>query len=164
MPVGEANENLRRELKELSLNVDYGEAHMPFEKEIDGVRYKLEENPMAWKWFQFDFSGEQGTITYENSRGVKQIKFGCNSLLQGSFPETHYYDRQVDVPSNRGLACMADLSWTEEKEILLRIYIVDSSLGNCFKIKITMKSRKSFFICNSYYTSCTKKLNYIQPT
>ena len=154
LPVGEANENLRRELKELSLNVDYGEAHMPFEKEIDGVKYELEDNPMSWKWFQFNFRGEQGTLTYENSRGIKQIKFGCNSLLQGTFPETHYYDKRVDMPSNRELACMADLSWTEEKKILLRIYIVDSSLGNCFmtfgfkenEVGVMMNKRAEFFM------------------
>lgn len=154
LPVGEAYEKLQTELAELSLHVDYGEAHKPFEKEIDGVRYKLEENLMGWKWFQFEFSGEQGTLMYETSRGVKQIKFGCNSLFQGTFPETHYYDKQVDVPSNRELACMADLSWTEEKKILLRVYIVDSSLENCFmtfgfkndEVGVIMNKRAEFFM------------------
>ena len=87
---------------------------MPFEKEIDGVRYDLEENPMGWKWFQFNFEGETGKLIYENRRGVKQIKFGCNSLLQGTFPETSFYDKQVETPANRELNSMSDLSWTEE--------------------------------------------------
>ena len=60
----------------------------------------------------------------------------------------------MDVPSNRELACMADLSWTEEKKILLRVYIVDSSLGNCFmtfgfkgnEVGIMMNKRAEFFM------------------
>ena len=37
----------------------------------------------------------------------------------------------MSVPTNRESACTCDLSWTEEQKILLRIYIVDSNLGNC---------------------------------
>ena len=154
MPVGKAYDTLQNELKELKLNVDYGEAHMPFEKEINGVKYALEENPMGWKWFQFDFEGEKGKLTYENKRGVKAIRFGCNSFVEGTFPEMHYYDKQVDTPSNREFDCMADLSWTEEKKVLLRVYVVDSSLGNCFmtfgfkgkEVGVMMNKRAEFFM------------------
>lgn len=151
---GKAYKKLQEELTELSLHVDYGKPHTPFEREINGVKYKLEENPMGWEWFQLDFTGERGTLTYKNSRGVKKIHFGCNALVEGTFPETHYYDKQVDVPSGRELACMADLSWTEEKKILLRVYIVDSSLGNCFmtfgfkgnEVGVMMNKRAEFFM------------------
>lgn len=154
LPVGKGYEKLQKELSELALHVDYGVAHTPFEKQIDGVKYLLEENDMGWKWFQFDFTGETGTLTYENRRGVKKIRFGCNSLLEGTFPETHYYDKQVDTPSNRELDSMSDLSWTEEKKILLRNYIVDSSLGNCFmtfgfkgdEVGVMLNKRAEFFM------------------
>ncbi|MBQ7879459.1 MAG: hypothetical protein IJ317_02295, partial [Clostridia bacterium] len=154
LPVGSAYDTLQKELKDLQLNVDYGEAHTPFEKEIDGVRYELEENPMGWKWFRFDFMGEQGELTYENQRGVKTLAFGCNSLKKGTFPETHYYDKQVDVASNRELDCMTDVSWTEEKKILLRTYIADSNLGSCFmtfgfkgdEVGVMMNKRAEFFM------------------
>ena len=154
LPVGLEYDTLQNELKELKLNVDYGKAHMPFEKEIDGVRYALEENPMGWKWFQFDFEGETGKLTYENTRGVKTIAFGCNSLLEGTFPETHFYDKQVETPSNRELDCMSDLSWTEEKKILLRTYITDVNFGSCFitfgfkgeEVGVMMNQRGEFFL------------------
>ena len=154
LPVGLEYDTLQNELKELKLNVDYGKAHMSFEKEIDGVRYALEENPMGWKWFQFDFEGETGKLTYENTRGVKQINFGCNSLLEGTFPETSFYDKQVETPSNRELDCMSDLSWTEEKKILLRTYITDVNFGSCFitfgfkgeEVGVMMNQRGEFFL------------------
>lgn len=154
MNIGEEYESLQKELKELSLNVDYGNAHSEFEKEINGVRYELENNPMGWKWLRFNFNGETGIFTYENARGEKQIQFGCNSLRCGTFPETQYYDKQVGKPSNRELHCMSDLSWVEERKILLRVYIVDSSLGNCFmtfgfkndEIGIMLNKRAEFFM------------------
>ena len=109
---------------------------------------------MAWKWFQFDFAGEQGKLTYENTRGVKQIKFGCNALLEGTFPETSFYDKQVETPANRELNSMSDLSWTEEKKILLRTYITDVNLGSCFmtfgfkgeEVGVMMNQRGEFFL------------------
>ncbi|MBQ9755990.1 MAG: hypothetical protein IJV99_00150, partial [Clostridia bacterium] len=73
------------------------------------------------------------------------------------FPETDYYSEQVDTPSNRELYSMTDLSWIEDKKILLRIYIVDSSLGNCFmtfsfkkdEVGVYMTKRAEFFM-NDY--------------
>ena len=108
---------------------------------------------MGWKWFRFEFEGETGKLTYENRRGVKQIKFGCNSLLQGRFPETNFYDKQVETPANRELDSMSDLSWTEEKKILLRNYIVDTNFGSCFmtfgfkgdEVGVMMNQRGEFF-------------------
>ena len=154
LPVGRAYNRLQAEVENLALNVDYGVAHMPFEKEIDGEEYVLEENPMGWKRFRFDFTGETGTLTYENARGEKCIHFGCNALLKGTFPETHYYGDQVDVPANRELNCLADCSWTEEKKVLLRVYIIDNSFGNCFmtfgfkgnEVGVMMHKTAEFFL------------------
>ena len=96
----------------------------------------------------------QISLTYENNRGVKKISFGLNSLRQGTFPETHYYDTQVGVPANRELNCLADLSWTEEKKILLRVYITDTNLGSCFmtfgfkndEVGVMLNKRAEFFM------------------
>ena len=145
---------LQEIINNLELNADYGEPHKEFEKEIDGVYYDLEENSLGWKWFKFDFNENDGVITYENNRGVKKISFGLNSLRQGTFPETHYYDMQVGVPANRELNCLADLSWTEEKKILLRVYVTDTNLGSCFmtfgfkddEVGIMLNKRAEFFM------------------
>lgn len=147
-------ERLKSKVENLELNVDYGESHTEFEKEINGAYYDLEENNLGWKWFKFDFNGTDGVLTYENTRGVKKIDFGCNLLKKGNFPETHYYDTQVGVPANRELDCLADLSWTEEKKILLRVYITDTNFGSCFmtfgfkndQVGIMLNKRAEFFM------------------
>ncbi len=125
-------ERLKNTLDNLELNTDFGENHSDFEKEIDGVKYVLRENPMGWKWFRFDFFGDEATLTYENARGEKHIRFGLGKYLQGTFPESHYYDKQVDTPANRELNALFIGNWMEEKKLLIRNYIVDTNFGNCF--------------------------------
>lgn len=144
---------LQNKLSSLQL-ATMGEKHSDFEKEIDGVKYELRTNGMSWKWFRFDFAGDEGTLTFENPSGVKKIQFALGGYKAGTFPETSYYDKQVDVPSNRELDCMASAGWTEAKKLLLRVYITDSSLGNCFmtfgfkgdEVGITVFKRAEFFM------------------
>ncbi len=127
-----AYEKLCERLQNLTLEEVCGEKYSDREAEIDGVKFVLEDNPMQWKWFRFDFEEEKGTLTYENDRGVKQIGFGRNRFEKGAFPETHYADKQIKTPANRGLDCIASAGWIDENILLLRIYVIDTFLGNCF--------------------------------
>ena len=147
-------EKLAKELKNLTLNVDFGTSHSSFEQKIDNVRYTLRPNPMGWKWVQLHFDGAEGTLAYENARGEKTIRFGLGKYVQGTFPETHYYDKQVDVPANRELDAVFIANWLEESKLLVRNYIIDTNFGNCFmtfsfkgdSIGITMHKRAEFFM------------------
>ncbi|MBQ9756380.1 MAG: serine hydrolase [Clostridia bacterium] len=119
-------------LNNLQLNVEYGKKHSPLEKNISGVKYLLNPNPMGWKWFRLEFLKEEGVLTYENARGEKSIKFGLGKFVKGKFPETHYYDKVVGKPANRELNALFSANWLEEKKLLIRNYIIDVNMGNCF--------------------------------
>ena len=131
-----------------------GETHSAYEKEVNGVEYRLAPNSMGWTYFRLDFNGDEGVLTYENARGEKKIPFTLGGYTQGNFPETDYYDKQVDTPSNREMECMASAGWTEEKKLLLRVYITDTSLGNCFitfgfkgdEVGVSLFKRAEFFM------------------
>ena len=123
---------LQEKLDNLKLNADFGNTSSPFADVINGKTYRLQDNPMGWKWFRLTFEGNEGVITYENRRGEKCIKFAFGSYTVGTFPETNYYDKRVDAPANRELDCMTSAGWTEEKKLLLRVYITDINIGNCF--------------------------------
>ena len=128
----QAYKKLCERLDVLSLEEVCGEDFSEREKSINGVKFTMDENPIQWKWFRFDFEKEKGTLTYENIRGIKQIKFGRNRFWRGTFPETHYADKQVGTPANRELDCIASAGWIDEDRLLLRIYVIDNFLGNCF--------------------------------
>ena len=55
-----------------------------------------------------------------------------NAKNRGAFPETHYADRVVQKPANRGLDCISSAGWTSENILVLRVFIVDSFIGNLF--------------------------------
>ncbi|MBR7117036.1 MAG: serine hydrolase [Clostridia bacterium] len=137
IPEGAAYTRLQTELKSLELP-RYGEAHSSIESEVAGIRYTLDKNGMGWSDFVITLNGDEGEITYHNSRGEKCIRFGIGKYLKGSFPETHYYDMQRGVPSGRELDCLAIAEWLEERVLLLRVYITDTSFGSVFA-KIAFK-------------------------
>ena len=87
---------------------------------------------MGWLWFRFDFTKTNGTLTYENARGVKTIKFNKGSLLKSTFPETHYYDWQAHVPANRELTCFNSVEWIDVNTLLLRVHVADIPLGSMY--------------------------------
>lgn len=150
----ESFSELERVKENLELEKDFGKNHSPFEEELSGKEYVLSENPMGWKRFRFDFCGEQGTLTYENARGVKEITFGLGNFIKGTFPETHYYDLQVNKPSMREPDALFIANFTEEKKLLLRNYITDTNFGNCFmtfgfkgkEVGLLFNKRAEFFM------------------
>ena len=151
---GKSYELLSARIKSLELCSDFGRAHTRTEGYVGGYYYYLEENPMGWKYFRFDFGKDNGLLTYENQRGIKRIRFGLGKYIGGNFPETHYYDRQVGIPAQRELECLCAAGWVEENKFLLRIYITDCNLGNCFmtfswkgdEVGVMMKKRAEFFL------------------
>ena len=127
----------------------YGVPTVAYAQQINGRTYNVNAgNPMGWKNFRFDFDpdGKEGTFTYENARGGKKIQFGIGQLKQGTFPQTHYYDRKLTVPGNREQNCTAVCEWTEEQKLLLRVYVIDNSLGNLF-VTIGFKGNEAGLIC-----------------
>ena len=134
----------------------YGKPYSDYPEKINGKTFILDNpNPvMGWTKFRFDFNGDEGTITYVNKRGEKKVKFGVSKLLKSTFPETHYYDRKRDVPSNREPDCEAVVEWVEDKKLLLRMYIIDTIFGNTFgqfsfkddEVTLIFNCRGEFFL------------------
>ena len=131
MPEGVAYKQLKDKLKNLHLPL-YGAPHSEYEKELSDVYYPLEENDIGWSNVRISISGDEGSITYQNARGTKTIRFGMGKYLKGRFPETHYYDEERGVPSGRELDCLAIAEWVEDKKLLIRVYITDVSFANLF--------------------------------
>ena len=126
---GEDYEKLKEKLASLKMKTGFGTKHSEREKLVNGKTYLLRENVCGWKNFRLDFSENEGSVTYENARGVKTIKFGLGEYLKTTFPETDYYDKQVGVPSNRELDALSIGEWDGEN-LLVRVFITDTNKGN----------------------------------
>lgn len=153
VPSGEAYDKLKEKLSSLHLPL-YGRAHSTYELEMSNAYYVLGQNNMGWTDVRLQISNGEGYITYHNARGEKSIRFGMGKYLKGSFPETHYYDKERGVPSGRELDCLSIAEWIEDNKLLLRVYITDVSFANLFcviafkddKIVLQLKKRGEFLL------------------
>jgi len=127
----------------------FGKPHSDFEQTINGKTYIVNGgNPMGWKNFRFDFApdGKEGTLTYENDRGIKRIPFGMGQMKLCTFPETHYCDKKLGVPANRELDCNAVCEWLEDKKVQVRAYIIDTCFGS-LTMTFSFKNNEVGFTC-----------------
>ncbi|MBQ8658390.1 MAG: serine hydrolase [Clostridia bacterium] len=151
------NEAAQEELKKRLSNLEpptFGEARSQHEGAINGKIYDLEENRLGWKWVRFDLDGKNGKLTYENARGVKTIGFTLGEYKKATFPETCFYDTQVDKPANRELDSNTYAGWLTETQLLIANYIIDTNFGSCFmtfgfkgdEVGIMLNKRAEFFM------------------
>ena len=108
--------------------------------EVDGIWYKLEENPMHIRKIRLIFQEKSGILEYENARGQKQISFGLGEYCQGEFPE-FYFDEQIGTIGNRHYKCMAEGAWTEERKLYIRVCITDTYLGG-LRMELSFKGNQ----------------------
>ena len=121
---------LQTALNDFSLHNGYGEKSSPIIAEIENKTFTLGENNMQIKWVKFNFNGDEGVMTYENPRGIKQIKFGLEKYVFFEFPETHYYHTRVHTPKGSGYICTASGAFTMPNRLLIRVNAVDVNLGH----------------------------------
>ena len=86
---------------------------------------------MGIKWFTLTFDGDEGTFSYENGQGRKDLRFGLGHNVFQKFPQEGYADLvgTVSVPGHKyDCACSAD--WPEAQKLRVRVQIIDKYLGN----------------------------------
>ncbi len=129
----EAQARLEKLIAGLELRHAQGAEDSPFRKEINGVEYVCEDNPMGITKFSFRFHDEKtGEFCYTNAQGDKVIPFGVNHNVFGKFPQLGYANDRGAVPTTDGYMHKdaVSLAWLEEKKILLFVQIIDRYFGN----------------------------------
>ena len=79
---------------------------------------------------RFEFDGEEGAMYYNTLRGAKKMPFGMAKNVFFKFPEKHFYDTQINLPSGREHEAFASAEWLNEKTLHIRTYIYDNCMGN----------------------------------
>jgi len=124
------------ELKEYSasrkLFVLPGNTESSFAKEIDGVTYRLRENPMQIEKFRINFEADgKAKLTYTNATGEKELHFGIGHNEFGKFPEPGYANMTATVPEEGYFYdCACSGAWAEEKKLQIKVQIIDKYFGN----------------------------------
>lgn len=101
-----------------------------FLNKINGVTYRLGENPMGIKEFQIRFAGKEGDLKYINSRGEKTVHFGTEDYKEFLFPEYYNGERLFDESCKKMYRCIGKCIWVEPHKLMIKIYAVDDYIGN----------------------------------
>ncbi len=129
----EAKRLLADRTSDLKLYCETGVSDSPFRKELNGVVYECEENPMGITEFFFSFSedGTSGVLHYTNAQGRKEIPFGINHNVFGKFPELGYSSDFGGLKTSDGFMYNDAVSatWLEEKKIIVTCQIIDRYFG-----------------------------------
>ena len=131
LPVDEAAvDGLAALTASLKLQAAVGESVSPMIPAIDGVTYRMEENPMGITRLRFAFGEGGGVLYYTNAQGDKTLPFGLCENVFGEFPQDGYADTVGTVSGNRRYACAASAAWVEPRKLYLQVQIIDRYFGN----------------------------------
>ena len=119
----------------LKLFAAKGDAYAEMQDAVNGIVYKMKDNPMGITRMCVHFADGEGTLSYTNAQGDKTLSFGLCKNVFGQFPEEGYDDLVGGVPGDRLYDCAASAAWVSPNQLLLRVQIIDTYFGNltmCF--------------------------------
>lgn len=119
--------------KSLKLVCQEGEKSSPYTHTIEGIKWKLNENPMKIEWLRVRFEGNGGSLDYKNTQGEKTLPFALGKNLFTTFPQDGYPNMQIGT-STEGYRypCAVSASWTEERKLAIRVQMIGKHLGGLY--------------------------------
>lgn len=158
----DAHESLLARCEALTLPTVAGAATSPIAAQVCGKTYRMEPNPMGITQLALTLDGNKGTLSYENARGEKMLRFGLCQNLVTTFPETHFHGDRLGEPSGREFRTVNSGAWVSHTTFSLRCNIIDDYVGNlnvtlAFKgdaLTLSMHKNAQFFLKDYHGFAC----------
>ena len=127
----EALAELNAYLAKRKLFALYGASTSTMGEKIGGKTFICDESESGIKWFRLDFQGDEGTLTYENAQGEKQMTFGFGHNVFAKFPEEGYSKEigSVRSPGNYYDAAFS-ADWPADYTLRVRVQVIDTYFAN----------------------------------
>ena len=151
----DTNNELEGYADTLILTYAKGEKHLECENKINGVTYKLNENPMKIRDIKVVIDGDKGKLCYNNEQGYKELVFGLGYNEFSKFPQDGYADEVGTIPGNRRFDCAVSAAWIEPRKLFIKVQIIDNYFGRLniilsyredMKLGITMNKTAEDFL------------------
>ena len=146
------DETARKKLEEatadLKLTYARGMTQSASEKEINGILWNMDPNPMGITRMRLTFEDGRGTLFYTNDQGDKELPFGLGSNVFGLFPQEGY-SRQTGSVAAPGhfYKCAASAAWVEEHKLFIKVQIIDDYFGNLSIVMSFREDRLGVYMC-----------------
>ena len=125
-----AADALEKRTADLKLAAAIGESESAFADKINGVTYKLMDNPMEISKICVELNGKKGKLKYTNAQGDKVLEFGMCENAFGVFPQEGYAD-MVGTKTTTGMfyKCAVSATWTEPQKLFFKVQVIDKYFG-----------------------------------
>ena len=115
--------------KNLKLFSAKGEKKALITDKINGVTYKMQENPMGITKMKLCFTENGGVLSYTNAQGDKEIPFGMCKNEFSLFPQAGYSDEIGSRSGERLYKCAASAAWVSDYQLFIKVQIIDTYFG-----------------------------------
>lgn len=122
-------EALEEYCKSLKLPVAKGGKTSPFAEKVDGVPFRLRENPMGISGFRLDFDTDGGVFTYVNAQGEKKLPFKMGENIMYPFPQDGYFGEVAERVEDVHYRCAVSGAWLAERQLSIMVQIIDKYFG-----------------------------------
>lgn len=123
-------QELEEYCKNLKIPVAKGNKTSEFAKRIDGVTFKLRENPMGITKFRVDFRDDGGVFKYTNAQGDKELPFKMGENIFYPFPQWGYFGEMAQRVDNSVLyRCAVSGAWVDTRQLSIMVQIIDTYFG-----------------------------------
>lgn len=125
-----AEKALEERTSDLKLAYAKGEKETPVAEKINGVTYKLSENPMGITKMRIVLDGANSRLEYTNAQGEKTLYFGICENAFGDFPQEGY-SNEVGSVRTKGFyyKCAASAAWQAPNVLFLKVQVIDIYFG-----------------------------------
>jgi len=100
------------------------------QEQVNGVTWKLNENPMGISDVCLTFTENGGMLRWNKSGAEKQIPYGFGEPAYCSFPERYNGDILFSLETLKEYRCAVDAKWTEPHKIMITVRAQDDYFGN----------------------------------
>lgn len=109
-----------------------GKKRCALQEKINGVTYRMEENPMGITKMKLVFDEadvSMGTLYYTNEQGDKELPFGMCENIFSKFPQSGYSDLVGSQKSDKLYSCAASAAWVSDYQLFIKVQIIDIYFG-----------------------------------
>ena len=126
----EAYDNMVQALSAMEIPYQSGDATSDSLSTINGKTYEASVAGAGISSFRFDFSGDEGTLTYNTPRGEKTLSFGIGKNVECLLDEPQYSGDTIGVAGGKGYRALCSGAWKSDTVFVLKVQVVDDYFGN----------------------------------
>lgn len=121
-------ELLKEKIAAFQIPAQAGTKSVPMAANVTGKIYS--GSGTAFSSFTLTFAEDRGTLTYQTTRGKRELSFGLGRNLICQLNEPQYSGKAINHAGGRGYRSLCSGAWTDSDTFVLWVQVCDDYFGN----------------------------------